>query len=585
MNRFAFFLVLAAVCGAMAWGCEPSDDSRGGGGDSDSDSDSDSDTDSDTDGDTDGDTVCEPGEIWCVGTWVAECNPQGTGWDQQEDCTDQSLLCAAGECVDTSVECANAINERSYIGCEYWGVTLANAVDSSSFNYAIAVANRGGDPANINVTDNAGVNSDYVVPANDMIVIEDLPWKSLIKEPGSFGTNTWYTRKVPSSGYHLTSDRPVTVYQYSALEYGSGGIYSHTNDASLLLPAHVYRDEYIVMSRPTLQVTDGYSPLGTDPGLFAIVGPAGGPTTVEITVTAHTRASDTNTNETYPAYSPGDTFETTIAPYEVLQVLTQSEPGCTGQVPCDTWYCCDTPATYDLTGTIIKVLDGPAPAVFGGTECSFVPFNKWACDHLEQQLFPLETWGTHYLCGHNITQAVGEPTVWRVMSGTDGNSITFNPASVYSNVTLDKGEYVEFETSLDFEIEGDGRISVAQFMVGQNYTSPPPTNGDPAMALAVPVEQYRTDYTFFAPQTYVYNYLTVIHMPDAYPTLDGADLTGGYTQDINGEYVKTNLEIAGGIHYIESTEPFAINVYGVGDFTSYMYPGGLDLGKVDIVVE
>ena len=85
--------------------------------------------------------------------------------------------------------------------------------------------------------------------------------------------------------------------------------------------------------------------------------------------------------------------------------------------------------------------------------------------------------------------------------------------------------------------------------------------------------------------TYIYNYLTIIHKPGAYPELDGAELTGGVTQDINGVYAKTNLEITGGIHFIESTEPFAINVYGVGDYTSYMYPGGLDLGTVTVVIE
>ncbi len=586
MNRFAHWALLVALSALVvliAMSCEVPNDR--GGESSDGDTDTDADADSDADSDTDGDGVCDPGEIWCFENWISECNNSGTGWNQLEDCGDQGLLCAAGECVDTTIECATAINEKSYIGCEYWGVTLANGVDAASFTYAIAVANRGSDAANINVSDNGGINNDYTVPAGDMIVVEDLPWKTDIKAPGTFNLDDWSTRKVANAGYHLTSDRPVTVYQFSALEYGSGGIFSHTNDASLLLPVHVYRDEYIVMSRPTLKVMDISSPMGTDPGLFAIVGPASGPTTVEITVTAYTRASDSASNEIYPAHSPGDTFQTIIQPYEVLQVLTGSEAGCTGQVMCEGFYCCDTPDTYDLTGTVITVVDGPAPAVFGGTECSFIPFDKWACDHLEQQMFPLETWGTNYLCGHNITQAAGEPSIWKVMSGTDGNSITFAPTSVHAAVTLDKGEYIEFETQTNFEIQGTGRVSVAQFMVGQNYTAPAPLNGDPAMALAVPVEQYRTDYTFFAPLTYIYNYLTVIHKPEAYPELDGAEMTNGVTEGINGVYVKTNIEITGGIHFIESTEPFAINVYGVGDYTSYMYPGGLDLGKVIIIVE
>jgi hypothetical protein len=104
------------------------------------------------------------------------------------------------------------------------------------------------------------------------------------------------------------------------------------------------------------------------------------------------------------------------------------------------------------------------------------------------------------------------------------------------------------------------------------------------MALGVPVEQYRTDYTFLAPTSYVQNYLTVIHETGGYPTLDGTPVSGD-TVSITDEYARTNLEIDGGFHYIESDAPFAITVYGVGTYTSYMYPGGLDLKQVDVDVE
>ncbi len=31
------------------------------------------------------------------------------------------------------------------------------------------------------------------------------------------------------------------------------------------------------------------------------------------------------------------------------------------------------------------------------------------------------------------------------------------------------------------------------------------------------------------------------------------------------------------------SRPFGITVYGVGDYTSYMYPGGLDLEKIFVI--
>jgi hypothetical protein len=104
------------------------------------------------------------------------------------------------------------------------------------------------------------------------------------------------------------------------------------------------------------------------------------------------------------------------------------------------------------------------------------------------------------------------------------------------------------------------------------------------MGLAVPVEQYRTSYRFLAPTSYVNNYVTIIHKSGAYPNLYGTPATGE-TIDITGEWARTNVSITGGVHFIESTEPFAITVYGVGSYTSYMYPGGLDLKDVEIIVE
>ena len=37
------------------------------------------------------------------------------------------------------------------------------------------------------------------------------------------------------------------------------------------------------------------------------------------------------------------------------------------------------------------------------------------------------------------------------------------------------------------------------------------------------------------------------------------------------------MKISGGAHNITSPKKFGIAVYGVGSYTSYMYPGGLDL--------
>jgi hypothetical protein len=604
MSKQIFVIGFAVSLALLALGCAPAE-KEGGGGPDDAGTDVDTDTDTDTDTGTGDPIACEPGEIWCYENWVSQCNEAGDGWDQLEDCVALGLVCAAGECVDMSQECADAINEKSYIGCEYWATTLSNRtinkddfdnpLPGEPFTYAVALANEGDQAAAVHITDGAGgtVANDYTVPAGEMIVIEDLPWKKDIKDAYEFSWSgsVYYTRKAANSAYKITSDMPISAYQFNPLDYcvntcSEQDEFSFTNDASLLLPVHVLRNEYMVITRPTMRVDFGSSMLDS-PGFFAVLGTGDAPATLEITFTAYTQPSDATSNEDYPPYEPGwGVTDLVIQPHEVLQVMSgsQEEGLCPNTTPCGTqdYNCCQTPAEYDLTGTLITVVDGPAPAVFAGHDCTFVPFDKWACDHLEQQMFPLETWGQRYLCSRNVPQDLDDDTVWRVVSGSDENTVVFDPPEVHPEIVLNKGDYVEFLTQENFEVQGTGRVAVAQFMVGQNYTDPPPQYGDPAMALGVPVEQYRTSYTFLAPESYVFNFLTVIHLTDDTVELDGEAIPLN-AMVINDEWSRTNFSINGGIHYIESGNPFMINVHGVGSYTSYMYPGGLDLEKLDVV--
>lgn len=559
--------------------------------------DSATDTDSHTtdtdDTDTDIPTTCEPGALDCQGESVVRCNATGNGWDSEEDCAAQTLRCAAGKCADVSEACAAAMNKRSYVGCEYWAATFTNSslnqdgygnlLPGEPFFFALAIANNGDEDAAVHITDGpmGSLDHDYNVPGGEMILVEDLPWKKDLKDSKNT-QGVFASRKVSAGAYHVTSSSPITVYQFSPLDYTVNKQFSYTNDASLLLPAHVYKDEYMAVTRASLTMETSTGQRYNAPGFVAIVGPQDGPTTLEITSSAYTLASDSKSNTPLGVLSPNQTVSNVLlAPFEVLQILSGASTTCPDRIACGNNFCCATPREYDLSGTIIKVIDGPPPAVFAGHDCTFVPYNKYACDHLEEQMFPLATWGTNYLCAHNITQKPAEPTVWRILSGSDNNSLTFEPSAVHSAATLNKGDFLEFESLADFQVNGTGRLAVAQFMVGQNYTSDtsPPPNGDPAMALAVPVEQYRTTYTFLAPTSYVHNYLTVIHKQGSFPSLDGLSIAGD-TVDIAGGYSRTNLEIAGGIHDIESPNPFGIMVYGVGNYTSYMYPGGLDLKDV-----
>lgn len=551
-------------------------------------------TDPDTDSSVfDTNRICNPQEIRCLGEVSVQCNSSGSDWKELQDCQETNTVCAAGICRDISKECADAINSNSYIGCEYFATTLANSYlnfendgtrrSGTEFFFAVVLANDGEKDADVHITDGPGgkVANDYVVEAGSVKIVDNLPWKKDIKEPFSGGPRNnariYASRVVKNGVYHITSSFPVTAYQFNPLDYKLDGSYSYTNDASLLLPSHVYRTDYVALSRPTWK-TEGASLGGTSikPGFLAILGRDEGTITAQIDYTAHTYPSDSASATNLQSGSPKASATIDIKPFEVLQILASAPADCPKQTSCSGVNCCDVPREYDLTGTQIRVTSGPSPAVFSGVDCVFIPFDNFACDHIEQQMFPYESWGFQYACGHHVEQTANEPTVYRIYSNEDNNMVTFDPSSVHSTVILTKGEFIEFESTDDFIVTGTEKLAVAMFMVSAS----PHEYGDPAMSLVVPIEQYRKSYSFLAPTSYLENYITVIHKTGEIPILDTTPIVGDTVQ-INGEYSRTNLEIEGGIHTIESSGYFGLTVYGVGRYTSYMYPGGLDLQKID----
>ena len=170
-----------------------------------------------------------------------------------------------------------------------------------------------------------------------------------------------------------------------------------------------------------------------------------------------------------------------------------------------------------------------------------IPHGTYACDHIEQQLTPLDTWGNTYVIA-KFTPRGTEPDVWRVVAGSNGTTLTSTPPiAALEDVTLNSGQSIQFEADHNFKLEASGPVAVAQFMVGSDSpggnngcggafeTSFPPqsaadrTNchipisstcnqaiGDPAFLLNVPTNQYRDDYTLLVPFDYLESYVSAM---------------------------------------------------------------------------
>ena len=131
-------------------------------------------------------------------------------------------------------------------------------------------------------------------------------------------------------------------------------------------------------------------------------------------------------------------------------------------------------------------------------------------------------------------------------------------------------------TTNAFKVSADKDILVAQYMVGQSAGY---GTSDPAMLLAVPAAQYRDNYLFYAEPTWSANFVDIIAPANAAVTVDGAPVTAWSPIGATGYSVAhVQLSNAGnGTHVVDANTKVGISVYGVLNFGSYWYPGGLDL--------
>ena len=99
--------------------------------------------------------------------------------------------------------------------------------------------------------------------------------------------------------------------------------------------------------------------------------------------------------------------------------------------------------------------------------------------------------------------------------------------------------------------------------------------GDPAMARAIPSEQYRNAYTFLTPETYSSSFVSVGAPTGTRVEIDGRLITG-FTPVGESGVSTARIPVSPGVHHIEGRRAFGVLVYGFGTYTSYLYPGGLD---------
>lgn len=354
---------------------------------------------------------------------------------------------------------------------------------------------------------------------------------------------------VGERAFYLESTVPVTAHQFNPAN--NVGVFS--NDASMLVPLHSLGTRYRAACWPfetTQQNTSGLAD-------YVTVVATEDDTLVQIVPRANVLAGPG------VAGTPsGVPLSATLGAAEVLQI--QSQGGAT---------------LNDLTGSLIEA-DKPV-AVFSGNECAMVPSNVWACDHIEEQILPVDAWGERYFVA-KFEPRGSEKDIFRIIADEDGTEVTTDPGMPGFPATLDGGEFVEFETAAAFEVEASDPVAVVQYMSGSQYTGQFNGGiGDPAMLIVVPQVQFVDEFIFLTPEGYLQDWITIVASPGADVTLDEDAIDDDEWGDFpSGDMQWARIEVEPGVHHLRSDRPMGLTVYGYDDDVSYAYPGGAQLTPI-----
>lgn len=497
------------------------------------------------------DSECIPGQAQCIDTSTKQiCGDDGT-WGDPDPCAG-GLTCVGGKCMS---ECLSDPKwNNSYIGCEYWSLDLDNYHDPSPGTkpdeapHGVILGNPGSAMATVTFTSYA----------------TDVPFNLLqtTVDPGSVQVVEFPRMDVDGSTIsdrtvRINSNRPVVAYQFNPLDFQA----AYSDDSSLLIPAEMLGKEYLILTYPTTPLEA--SPIMAFPsqhGYFAVIAVEEGETNIAVRVAGTADTPDVE----------GAVLQQGIYHEFVLQqgqVLNLQADGSSFS------------NDLDLSGS--HVIGDKKLAVFAGHEEAVVqePGADCCCaEHLEEQLFPLETWATTYLCVKAAPRGGADTDLWRIQAGVANVTLTTDPPIAgIDGVTLqNKGDWVEAFTPQSFVLDATGPVQAAQYLSSQGCTGD--YIGDPAMVMAVSETQYRSPYAFAVPEDYDIDWISVVRPAGAVITLDEAPLADGIFQAIAGSgYEVAYVEVQDGPHYIEGDAPFGMYQFGFDGPSSYGHPGGLNL--------
>ncbi|MGD8914734.1 MAG: putative Ig domain-containing protein, partial [Candidatus Thiodiazotropha sp.] len=449
-----------------------------------------------------------------------------------------------------SVEVLSAHDTQSHVGTEFWIPVSHNmtTVDGGSFDINLVSAGTDTEAtleiAALGVVETLSLTADqmatYSVNLDDFAATEGFELNRLLE----------------NYAIHITATSPISAYFMSQK--------TDTTDGFLGLPVASLGQDYI---------TATYIMIGKI-GIFATVD-AGQPGPITTLV-----ASEDNTR-------------VTIDP--IMDIFTGGQGQIEAGTPIELTlnrgdvYNLETRGSFkaDLTGSRIRS-DKPI-GVFGQMDCTVIPVGTTACDHIVEQLPPVESLATQYYTAPFWGRTENGAS-WSVEYGD-----TFRAVAPYDNTALyiddllrarlDQGEYYEFRSFNPQKVEASHPILLVQYSnsnsFDEGYRELEADFTDPFMVIVPPAEQFLSHYTLTTPaRDLAYNFVNLLVPTEALTSLslDGQGVDPAQFHEIpNSPYVYSQLPLTPGSHQLEAQQPFGAYVYGYDSFESYGYLGGMGL--------
>jgi hypothetical protein len=459
--------------------------------------------------------------------------------------------------------CAEAEDNPSSVGCEFYPLALNqsfNATGSTGF----AASNASANPATVTLSDINGQIDQRVIQPGDfhMFVVDSTHHLEA-------------TTEVTEHGFVIDSDEVLQVYAFIP------PISTVTADATIVLPRTALGHKHRAV---TYNDFNGSSPDGIHGEQYVSVVAVEDDTEVFFELAAP--GSATLAGSVLPALekkSGEDNFSVVLDRLETLTIAADN------QDPVTEAY------NVELTGSLIRS-DKPIAAYSGNPPVGVPAKFPWPCcaDLIATNLPPTTTWGTQYAAVKLYPIDV-EPDVWRFIGNRDDTEIELT-GGVDDLIVIDEGEFFDLETPESFWAAGNHAFGMVHFMPGadmvegslQTYDGPSLSNpGDPAMVWVYPAGSWLNRYLFpVGPVTggeWLHDHVNIVA-----PLADWDDVTLG------GNPLPAATELTDTMGYVRVPVPdpiyellappgvgVEVTVYGYVHNGSYLYPGGMGLGKLN----